>query len=641
MAFTPLVRDLKHTYPRWQIFVVAGDAAVWANNPHIAGLVLPGDPEPDKIDLAVDVGPYRATQGSKNNGVHFMRAFEYGFTRVTGLPVATGPCKADLHLSEEELAYRPVAGCYWVLNADTNNMGAKRWPVDRWRALIRSMPQIRFVQVGRSEHCLADLGDEPNVTSLVGRTDVRQLFALASHAQGCVSLVSSLMHVAAAFDKPCVVLAGGREPHTFEQYPSHYYISRVGMLPCAKDLACWKNSITACKDQVQTPAGPVARCMTTISVADVRRGIELYYEGGRLAEGGKRDFIDRIDPIANEVNRVNPVPFSSSPPLLRIVTNGKCFGGAERSCARIAGMFRERNWQVEIATRQPMCPEMAAAFDAVAVRTDRISGPCDCLLWYASDQVYDAHLAEFEPLAKAAGAAKRKVMAITYKLGKVPDLPWCRDWDSYLFLSSVMAGAFVAHATCPVTRTAVLAPPVDLAPFLALQPTYDAPIRVVRHSSQGDNKWPPLTGPLVESCPNARFDFMPAPSWLPDLPNLTRRPHGEMEVPTFLACGNLFLYLLPEGYTDQGPRVVVEAMAAGLPVVCGRRDGCADRVTEDTGWFVSGHQETVELIRTVTPALLAVKGRAARERARTEFDPWNWYTAISGENHPSSIIDHQ
>jgi len=252
------------------------------------------------------------------------------------------------------------------------------------------------------------------------------------------------------------------------------------------------------------------------------------------------------------------------------------------------------------------------------------------LLWYASDQVYDAHLPEFEPLQRAAGAAKRKVMALTYKLGKVPDLAWCRDWDQYLFLSTAMADGLVTRAACPVSRTTVLAPPVDIAPFLAVRPDYSGGVRVVRHSSQGDNKWPPLTGPLVESCPDARFDFMPAPSWLPDLRNLTRRSHGSMPVPDFLAGGNVFLYLLPEGYTDQGPRVVVEAMAAGLPVVCERRDGCSDRVTDETGWFVASHEQAAALINALTPELLVTKGLAARERARVEFDPWRWFAEISG-----------
>jgi ADP-heptose:LPS heptosyltransferase len=627
MGLTALVRDLKATYPHWQIYVAVDDATVWRNNPHVAGIVLPGEPDPAKIDMAVDVGPFRATQSSKHNGVHFMRAWNYGFIRATGLPVHPGPLKADLHLSAEERAYQPVAGSYWVFNADTNNMGSKRWPAERWRELIRSLPEIRFVQVGLAKDLIEDYSDEPNVTSLVGRTDVRQLFALVAHAEGCVSLISSLMHVAGAFDRPCVVLAGGREPATFEQYPAHYFIQRVGLLPCCRALACWHNSITACTDRVETPAGPNSRCMTTIAPADVRRGIELYYEGGRLENPKSKH---------QSTGGFETRPYQlRGPRVLRIVTNGKYLGGAERSCLAIARMFRAQDWQVEIATRQPMCAEMAAAFDPVAVRTDRVSAPCDVLLWYASDQVYDAHLPEFELLVNA--HARRKVMALTYKLGRVPELPWAKDWDGYLFLSSAMRGSFAAKSKMVNSKSEiinskcqVLAPPVDLAPFLALPLGSRPGVRIVRHVSQGDAKWPGDTEALIRACPSARFEFMPPPVWLEPMDNLGRFPYGAMPVPQLLAGGNLFLYLLPDEYTDQGPRVVVEAMAAGLPVLCQRRDGCADRVTEETGWFVRTAAEAAEIVNTVTPEILAAKGRAARARAQTEFDPEKWYGAIAG-----------
>ncbi len=631
LAMTSFVRDVKATYPHWQIFVDVEKSDVWRHNPHLAGLLLPGDPEPEKIDLAWNVGPSKATQGSKANGVHLIRAFAYGWTRMTGLPVKDGPWRPDLHLSPEELEYRPVAGDYWVFNPDTNNMGSKRWPVESWRELILALPQVRFVQVGLAKDCSADFGDEPNVTSLVGRTTERQLFALVRRAAGCVGLLSSLVHIAAALQRPCVVLAGGREPDTFAHYPGHYYLSRVGLLDCCRDLACWKNSIGACRDQVESPAGPVSRCMTLIGPADVARGIELY------SERRKRDLIDRIDPTDNEVNavtQVNQVPNSSllpaSPRLLRIVTNGKMLGGAERSVVSIARMFRAKEWQVELATRQPLCDAFRRAIEGLAIETDRVSSPCDCLLWYASDQVYDAHLPEFDPLRAASRNARRKVMALTYKLGKVPSLDWCRDWDRYLFLSSAMAEA-LAHKSHRSYPSQILAPAVDLEPFLAVRPDYAAPLRIVRHSSQGDNKWPLHTQDLIDACPQAKFAFMPAPSRLRGGPRVAVNPVNTVPVSQFLSQGNLFLYLLPEGYTDQGPRVIVEAMAAGLPVLCERRDGAADRVTDDTGWFVQSWQEAAAIINTVSPDLLAAKGQAARERARTVFDPWNWYRAISGE----------
>ena len=94
------------------------------------------------------------------------------------------------------------------------------------------------------------------------------------------------------------------------------------------------------------------------------------------------------------------------------------------------------------------------------------------------------------------------------------------------------------------------------------------------------------------------------------------------------AC--LYWYLLPPGYTDQGPRVIVEAMAAGLPVIAENRDGARDRVTKQTGWLIDSHDEAVDIINNVTAAELKEKGQAARQRAIKYFDPENWYKLIVG-----------
>lgn len=77
--------------------------------------------------------------------------------------------------------------------------------------------------------------------------------------------------------------------------------------------------------------------------------------------------------------------------------------------------------------------------------------------------------------------------------------------------------------------------------------------------------------------------------------------------------------------------MIVEAMAAGLPVICESRDGPADRVTTETGWKLDSHAEAAELINSLTPEILAEKGRAARERAKTEFVKEKWFNEIKGD----------
>ena len=72
-------------------------------------------------------------------------------------------------------------------------------------------------------------------------------------------------------------------------------------------------------------------------------------------------------------------------------------------------------------------------------------------------------------------------------------------------------------------------------------------------------------------------------------------------------------------------------MAAGLAVICENRDGPADRVTTATGWKLDSRAEAVELINSITPEILAEKGAAARQWAKSEFVKEKWFEAIKGE----------
>ena len=106
--------------------------------------------------------------------------------------------------------------------------------------------RLLFVQVGEAHHHHPALD---GVVDLRGRTSLRQLIRLMYHAQGAVSAVSLLMHLAAAVDvkpgmpknRPCVVVAGGREPPHFTAYPHHQFIHTVGALACCDNGGCWKS----------------------------------------------------------------------------------------------------------------------------------------------------------------------------------------------------------------------------------------------------------------------------------------------------------------------------------------------------------------------------------------------------------------
>jgi ADP-heptose:LPS heptosyltransferase len=618
IAFTPAVRDLKTARPMWQIGVKSAGPEVWLNNPHIDEAVTE-----QTADQIFDIGPGDVTRGSKTNGLHFMQAFFNSLRlqlmerELVDILLGFGPIKPDLHLSEAEKASKVVAGEYWVINTDTGPMSCKRWPDEYFQKFVDALPSVTFVQVGLTRDNQRRLRGE-NVIDMLGHTRERELFSLVYNSLGVVSLVSSLMHVAGAFGKPGVILAGGREPDTFERYPNHRFLDVVGALKCCAQWACWHNALTACEDH----DGQYARCMRLIEPEAAEGALLSYYEGGAI--------------------KVAAGPPAKAKPILKILANARAYGGAERSVAEIASMFIEKGWRVQFATptENPSLAVLEALPREVELNQE-ITKPCDVFLWYCSDAVYAMQEDRFKPLASL--SADRRVMAITYKIGKIPETPWALQWDQYLFLSSAMRSVFLerfVHWDRNVPPCAVMAPPVNLGPFLDVDQNFNQGdrLQIMRHSSQGDKKYPATTliG-IMDELHDCDFLYKPGPSWLRSAPNVKafRESPDPADVAAFLSEGHLFLYLLPVDYTDQGPRVIVEAMAAGLPVLAENRDGARDRVTPETGWLVDNHAEAIELIQAIKSepnglAMLCAKGKAARQRAVIEFNRWKWFEAIRG-----------
>jgi ADP-heptose:LPS heptosyltransferase len=132
-------------------------------------------------------------------------------------------------------------------------------------------------------------------------TSVRQLVTLVYHSQGVLTPVSFLMHLAAAVEtkpgappsRPCVVVAGGREPAHWVAYPQHQFLHTNGALPCCADGGCWRARTVALgdhdeKDQphrlcVNVVEGPLPKCMDMITAQDVIRRIELYFKGRAIS----------------------------------------------------------------------------------------------------------------------------------------------------------------------------------------------------------------------------------------------------------------------------------------------------------------------------------------------------------------------
>lgn len=294
VMLTAAVRDLHECYPgEFLTDVRTTSPQLWENNPHIAPL-SDDDPSVEVIDCH-----YPLIHHSNQRPYHFIHGFVNFLNSELKLNIVPTAFKGDIHLSETEKSWmsqvHEVFGDprpFWIIvSGGKLDFTIKWWPVARYQAIVDAFKdRIQFVQVGAADHHHPAL---VGAYDLRGKTDVRQLLRLVYHSQGVLCGVTSLMHLAAAVEtkdgsgiRPCVVIAGGREPSQWERYPGHRFLDTIGLLPCCATGGCWRSRSVPvgdgdskdfpenlCVDVVSSHA----RCMQMISVETVIREIESYF----------------------------------------------------------------------------------------------------------------------------------------------------------------------------------------------------------------------------------------------------------------------------------------------------------------------------------------------------------------------------
>jgi hypothetical protein len=274
VVMTAAIYSLHRAYPsKYATAVESLWPDVFANNPDVS------PPTSGAAELHMH---YPAIHLSNGRGVHFMQ----GWCEFLGAALG---CYVPLltnrpHLYFPDSAPPPVGDFWLICSGGKRDFTNKLWGWHAYQEVVdRLAERVRFVQVGDAA------GDHPRLVGaedMIGRTTLRGLFYLARRARGVLCGVSLLMHVAAALEKPAVVVAGGREPVQWNAYPRQQYLHTVGALPC-RDLqgrvggACWRSRViplgdgTAfdrdiCERPIHGPLGQfVPQCMTLIQPAEV------------------------------------------------------------------------------------------------------------------------------------------------------------------------------------------------------------------------------------------------------------------------------------------------------------------------------------------------------------------------------------
>ena len=288
VMLTAAVRDLHRAYPgRFRTDVRGSAAELWAYNPFLTPL--------DRSSRRVHslVCHYPLIHRCNTAPYHFIHGFVEYLNDQLGLEIKPTEFKGDIYLSDEEKE-RPgpveaVLGAkrpYWVMAAGGKyDFTIKWWHRRRWQGVVDHFRKdLLFVQVGEKGHYHPPL---QGVVDLRGKTSLRDLVRLIYHANGVICPITLPMHLAAAVPVPegrkrlrsCIVIAGGREPAHWEQYPGHHFLHTIGALDCCARGGCWKSRTVPLGDGspldqpdslcVDVTVRGLPRCMDMISTRQV------------------------------------------------------------------------------------------------------------------------------------------------------------------------------------------------------------------------------------------------------------------------------------------------------------------------------------------------------------------------------------
>jgi ADP-heptose:LPS heptosyltransferase len=281
LTMTRALEDLKLTYPHWHIDVRSPCMEIFENCPHLTPL-SEADPEVEKFSIRYD-----DINISGWNGLHFADAFINDMERKLGCRIKKTSIRPQLWVSDEEKGWINQVevqfgwkGPFWLLNAGRKQDNELK-QYHRWQEVVdilnwRFRDRVKIVQIGHAAHIHPQLRGTLN---LVGQTDTRQLIRLAYHSEGTIGPLSFQFVIAAALEKPAVVLAAGKEGVRWHLYPHIRHIATNGALECCKWDGCWLGGeLGECRNQVNG----VPRCFEIVKPHVIADACTMYYSGGRL-----------------------------------------------------------------------------------------------------------------------------------------------------------------------------------------------------------------------------------------------------------------------------------------------------------------------------------------------------------------------
>ena len=603
-----------------------------------------------------------------------------------------GRQRADLHLTEKEKSYSLIRDLhgdhvkYWVVApGGKSDCTCKIWDWRKFQDVIDYFDgMIKFVIIGRSDHIVEKLKGVIDLTDKFNG-DVRGLVTLVYHAEGCVSGVSFLMHLAAGVPprfkkerKPCVAIYGGREPTAFTAYCNHQILHTNGSFECCDAGGCWHSRVIPlptnpkrnkrfCEHPIEVEGRTVPACMNAITAQDVIRGIEKYYDGNIYKYMNPATSRKKAVTLSKK-KKSKSVVKSTTGKEINVLASLSSKGGGEQSACKIVELLKKADWKVNFHSWD----KVHENYDKKELGINKYSfknGMSDHmvegvpLLFYANDQI-GAFCNKAEQIVEKSSAV---IVGINYINS---DLPKCRWLDktnklkAVIFQNTEKKDEYERDRIgFEDTKQIVLFGAIDIAKYLEVCPkkreSKEEPFVVLKHcvadyrkyvteeSRKGGDQihlWQKkfdkeldtkFYGRMLNDVKNIRFEFMEAHKELieafSDEPRMVFHKWNSMDVGEFLSRGHIYLYRSSNKWRDQYPRVVAEALAAGLPVLSEPRDGTKDRIVHGvTGFYCCHYDEFLLNVKTLRRKtdLCYEMGNTAKRWAKKNLDPEKWVEII-------------
>jgi hypothetical protein len=298
LVMSAAIESLHFTYPGEYVTAYEGVAKeLFDHNPHVAEWREEIDGE--RVEWEPVRMQYPLVDQCDMRPVHFMQGYCDWLATVIRKPVPLMVNRPHVYLSPEERGWIPQVAetlgkrpKYWLVNAGyKDDYPAKWWGASNFQRVVDLLRgKVLFVQIGEAGHTHPPLA---GVLDMRGKTDIRQLCRMVFHASGGFGPSTFLQHLCAAFEKPYVCLAGGREPLAWQHYPRQATLSTIGVTQCTKSRAgvsCWKDAARAnperpkqsvCELPVISSGGEVVTaCLESIRPERVAEEILLRYNTG-------------------------------------------------------------------------------------------------------------------------------------------------------------------------------------------------------------------------------------------------------------------------------------------------------------------------------------------------------------------------